>query len=55
MAKVVAKETKEGKWKESKDKSLKKVINLGVATNQTIQRVVEKCVLEHNLLQPRLW
>jgi hypothetical protein len=55
MAKIVAKEIKEGKWKESKDKSLKKVINLETTTNRAIERVVEKCVLEHNLLRPRLW
>jgi hypothetical protein len=54
MAKVVVKEIKEGRWKEKEDKSLKRVINLGIATNRTIQRVVEKCVLKHNLLQPIL-
>ncbi len=54
MAKIVAKEIKKGRWKEREDKSLKRIIYLGITTNQTIQRVVEKCVLEHNLLQPRL-
>lgn len=48
------KRNKKGRWKEKEDKSLKRVIYLGIATNQTIQRVVEKCVLEHNLLQPIL-
>lgn len=54
MVEIVAKEIKEGRWKESEDKSLKRVINFGIATNQTIQRGVEKCVVEHNFLQPRL-
>jgi hypothetical protein len=33
---------------------IEKSNKFGIATNRTIQRVDEKCVLEHNLLQPIL-
>ncbi len=34
-----------GRWKEREDKWLKKTIDQGIATNRTIQKVVEKCAI----------
>jgi len=44
MDKAIVNEIREGRWKEKEDQKLTKVIDLKIATNWIVQKVVEKCM-----------
>jgi hypothetical protein len=44
MEKVVAKEIKEGKWKEKEEKQTKWATKLGFVANWVVRKCVKKCV-----------
>jgi len=44
MDKAIVNEIREGRWKEKEDQKLTKVIDLKIATNWIVKKVVEKCM-----------